>query len=196
MYATPQDILDRYGDTGLFLAGRTEEGLPDTSPLMTALEEASSEIDTALRGRYRLPVESVPPVLRRIAVDLAVDAIPRNAPGKDPNGGKWPVSLGAREENRKTLIKTGRLRDSYTREVGHDSVEVGSNTKYAAIHHFGGVIRAKNAEALRFRIGESFVMKKAVTMPARPALGLNGEDEDHIMETTEDWIAGFVRGIK
>ena len=76
MYATPQDILDRYGDTGLFLAGRTEEGLPDTSPLMTALEEASSEIDAALRGRYRLPVESVPPVLRRIAVD----AIPRNAP--------------------------------------------------------------------------------------------------------------------
>ena len=74
MYATPQDILDRYGDTGLFLAGRTEEGLPDTSPLMTALEEASSEIDAALRGRYRLPVESVPPVLRR------VDAIPRNAP--------------------------------------------------------------------------------------------------------------------
>ena len=71
MYATPQDILDRYGDTGLFLAGRTEEGLPDTSPLMTALEEASSEIDAALRGRYRLPVESV---------DLAVDAIPRNAP--------------------------------------------------------------------------------------------------------------------
>ena len=47
---------------------------------MTALEEASSEIDAALRGRYRLPVESVPPVLRRIAVDLAVDAIPRNAP--------------------------------------------------------------------------------------------------------------------
>lgn len=84
----------------------------------------------------------------------------------------------------------------YVREVGHDSVEVGSNAKYAAIHHFGGVIRAKNAGALRFRIGESFVMKKAVTMPARPALGLNGEDEDHIMETTEDWIAGFVREIK
>ena len=71
MYATPQDILDRYGDTGLFLAGRTEEGLPDTSPLMTALEEASSEIDAALRGRYRLPVESVPPGLRRLAVGLA-----------------------------------------------------------------------------------------------------------------------------
>lgn len=80
MYATPQDILDRYGDTGLFLAGRTEEGLPDTSPLMTALEEASSEIDAALGGRYRLPVETVPPVLRRIAVDIAVDAVPRNAP--------------------------------------------------------------------------------------------------------------------
>ena len=90
MYATPQDILDRYGDTGLFLAGRTEEGLPDTSPLMTALEEASSEIDAALRGRYRLPVESVPPVLRRIAVDLAVDAIPRRKRRTSSSGGRRP----------------------------------------------------------------------------------------------------------
>ena len=63
MYATPQDILDRYGDTGLFLAGRTEEGLPDTSPLMTALEEASSEIDAALRGT----------VLHGLAGDRAVE---------------------------------------------------------------------------------------------------------------------------
>ena len=141
---------------------------------------------------------------RRTRKNSSQPSVPRSSPRrtavsrreKTQTAESGRYRWGAREENRKTLIKTGRLRDSYTREVGHDSVEVGSNAKYAAIHHFGGVIRAKNAKALRFRIGESFVMKKAVTMPARPALGLNGEDEDHIMETTEDWIAGFVREIK
>lgn len=79
MYATARDILDRYATVAVFLARVGEDGAPDTIPLDTALEEASSEIDAALRGRYRLPVETVPPVLRRIAIDLAVDAIPRNS---------------------------------------------------------------------------------------------------------------------
>ncbi len=77
-YATAQDILNRYATVAVFLARLNDEGLPDTAPLETALHEATSEIDAALRGRYRLPVADVPPVLRRIAVDLAVDAIPRN----------------------------------------------------------------------------------------------------------------------
>ena len=76
-YATAQDILNRYATVAVFLARLNDEGLPDTAPLETALHEATSEIDAALRGRYRLPVTDVPPVLRRIAVDLAVDAIPR-----------------------------------------------------------------------------------------------------------------------
>lgn len=79
-YAKAQDILDRYAHVGLLLSGLTEEGEPDTAPLEKALIEAGSEIDAALRGRYALPVaeENVPPVLRRIAVDIAVDAIPRD----------------------------------------------------------------------------------------------------------------------
>lgn len=78
MYATARDILDRYAATGLFLSGMLDDGTPDTAPLDRALEEAGSEIDAALRGRYRLPVSPVPPVLRRVAVDMAVDAVPRN----------------------------------------------------------------------------------------------------------------------
>ena len=79
-YAKAQDILDRYAHVGLLLSGLTEEGEPDTAPLERALIEAGSEIDAALRGRYALPVpeEAVPPILRRIAVDIAVDAIPRD----------------------------------------------------------------------------------------------------------------------
>lgn len=78
VYATARDILDRYAHVGVFLSGLTDDGEPDTAPLERALEEAGSEIDAALRGRYRLPLDTVPPVLRRIAVDIAVDAIPRD----------------------------------------------------------------------------------------------------------------------
>ena len=77
-YAKAQDILDRYAHVGLLLSGLTEEGEPDTAPLEKALEEAGSEIDMALRGRYALPLAVVPPVLKRIAVDIAMDAIPRD----------------------------------------------------------------------------------------------------------------------
>ena len=107
------------------------------------------------------------------------------------------MALAAREEGRKTLIKTGRLKDSYTYDVapGATSVEIGSNAKYAAIHHFGGIIRAKRAKALCFTIGDAFIMRHAVRIPARPALGLNNEDEDHILETTEDWIRLMLKGV-
>ena len=65
---------------GRVWAGVPEVAAPHTAPLEKALIEAGSEIDAALRGRYALPVpeENVPPVLRRIAVDIAVDAIPRD----------------------------------------------------------------------------------------------------------------------
>ena len=78
MYATARDILDRYGHVGAYLSGLTEEGEPDTEALDRALEEAGSEIDAALRGRFALPLASIPPVLRRIAVDIAVDSLPRD----------------------------------------------------------------------------------------------------------------------
>lgn len=49
-YATAQDILNRYATVAVFLARLNDEGLPDTAPLETALHEATSEIDAALRG--------------------------------------------------------------------------------------------------------------------------------------------------
>lgn len=117
--------------------------------------------------------------------------------GTDPEGNKWPVSLRAKLEGGQTLVDVGNLRESYTRVVNSDEqVEIGSNREYAAIHHFGGVIRAKSAKALHFTIGGRHIMKKSVTIPARPALGLNDEDEAHLLEETEDWIAKLTRGIQ
>lgn len=78
MYATFQDIIDRYGATAESLAGLDTEGNADTARMDRALLEATSEIDATLAGRYQLPLATVPPVLRRMAVDLAVAALPQN----------------------------------------------------------------------------------------------------------------------
>ena len=77
MYATPEDIQARYKEVYLILAGKDAEGRPDTAAVEQALAEAASEIDAILGTRFAVPVSPVPPVLRRIAVDLAVGALPR-----------------------------------------------------------------------------------------------------------------------
>jgi phage virion morphogenesis protein len=91
-----------------------------------------------------------------------------------PEGESWEPSLRAQEEGGKTLQDFGHLRDSYTYAVAlnGDSVEIGSNMIYAAIHHFGG-------EAGR---------NKAVTLPARTALGLTPEMETEIELMTIDFF--------
>ena len=83
VYATPADLFARYRETLYaltgFVAGDDGEFAPeDTAALEDALAQAGSEIDMALRRMYRLPLRSVPPVLKRVAVDIAVAALPRN----------------------------------------------------------------------------------------------------------------------
>lgn len=68
-------------------------------------------------------------------------------------------------------VITGRLRGSIFGEViGDDKLEVGagSNVKYARIHEFGGVIKAKNAPWLHFPVGGGWARVKQVEIPARP----------------------------
>ncbi|HEY5741616.1 MAG TPA: phage virion morphogenesis protein [Terrimicrobiaceae bacterium] len=53
--------------------------------------------------------------------------------------------------------------------VGSDSVTVGSDRKYAAIHQLGGTIMPKNPDGLLvFKIGGKLVRTKKVRMPPRP----------------------------
>lgn len=47
-------------------------------------------------------------------------------------------------------------------------VEIGTNVRYAAIHQFGGTVRAKQSSYLTFRVGQRWARKKQVTIPARP----------------------------
>ena len=75
------------------------------------------------------------------------------------------------------LHKTGRLRASVTAQYpGKYLIRIGSNVKYGAIHHFGGVIKARRKPYLVFKVGDQWVMKKKVKIPRRPWLVLTKED--------------------
>lgn len=48
-------------------------------------------------------------------------------------------------------------------------IDVGTNVEYAAIHEFGGIIKARNAEALVFQtLDGQWHRTKSVHIPARP----------------------------
>lgn len=98
-----------------------------------------------------------------------------------PDGSAWqghaPATKAARLKRNGnaplTLLReTGRLAGSFSYEATSDKTEIGSPVIYAAIHHFGG-------EAGRGH---------AVTIPARPILGLSDADETAIQEIAQDWL--------
>lgn len=87
-------------------------------------------------------------------------------------------------QNRK-LTLSGHLRKSIRWQLlDSQSVLVGTNVKYAAIHQFGGTIRPKKGKALAF--GGRFV--QSVTIPARPYLGISEQDNKEIREIIKDWV--------
>lgn len=84
---------------------------------------------------------------------------------------------------------TGNLMNSINIETDHaDShsaeVNVGTNVIYAAIHEFGGIIKAKNAPFLHFVIDGRHILTKSVNMPARPYMRpAVDENREAIFET-------------
>lgn len=109
---------------------------------------------------------------------------------ESPDGEAWEQSYRAKAEGGSTLRDKDYLFQSLTHIFSADKVEWGSNKIYAAIHHFGGVIKAKSAKALRFAIGGNVYTKKQVTMPAREYLGVNDADRREIEAIVQNHILG------
>lgn len=75
-YATQDDLVDRFGETELAqLADLIGNGEIDPAVVGRALGDADAEIDAALLGRYALPLAGVPPLLVRVACDLARETL-------------------------------------------------------------------------------------------------------------------------
>lgn len=72
MYATRQDMVDRFGEEELIeLTDRYRAGAIDDGVLDRALLDASNEITPYLAGRYHLPFAAVPESLVRICCNMA-----------------------------------------------------------------------------------------------------------------------------
>jgi phage virion morphogenesis protein len=81
------------------------------------------------------------------------------------DGSPMPQSKAAIARKGKTLIKSHRLYDSYVYQLLGESVEIGSDSVYARIHHYGG---------------ETGGMKHRVTLPARPVMGVTERQEQRL----------------
>jgi len=129
-------------------------------------------------------LEDPKPALRAIG-EVIRTSVERNFASQgrpDP----WEPSRRVKESGGETLTDTARLRRSFTVEVGDESVAVGTNVIYAAIHHFGGMIRPVHAKALFW--GGASNPVKSVKLPARPFLMVQKEDWSEIRETLGDFL--------
>lgn len=84
------------------------------------------------------------PAMENIGRVLKTGAQLRFRSTSGPDGAQWVKSWRASHEGGQTLSgPRRRLRNSITYDAQAGSVAVGTNVVYAAIHQFGGIIRAK-----------------------------------------------------
>ena len=73
MYATQQDIINKYDDMTLRqLSSKTNDGDINVVVVDDALINASAIIDGYISSQYDLPLSSVPSLLKSYCVDIAV----------------------------------------------------------------------------------------------------------------------------
>jgi phage virion morphogenesis protein len=125
-----------------------------------------------------------------IGASLVASTQDRFERGESPDGNPWPASIRVLLAGGQTLINTQRLMKSVTHIADDQGVSVGTNAIYAAVHQLGAVIVPVNAARLHFSIGGRHLSVKKVTIPARPFLGIDEDDETEIINIARSWLSG------
>ena len=117
------------------------------------------------------------PILKAIGDRIAEQTKRRfEAGGPDPAGEPWaalkPATLKQKKRD-KILTESGQLKNSIRYQmIGKNTVSIGTNKIYAAIHQLGGMA----GRGLKAKI------------PARPYLGLSKKDSDEIVGIIDDYV--------
>lgn len=136
-------------------------------------------------------INNLEPVFRDIGQILRNSTEERFRKAEDPTGQPWATLQPWYQEMKKKhkgkiLFLSGRLESSFSYSATNDSVTLGTNVRYAAIHQFGGVIRPKTAKGLAIggfnSEGKAKGWAKKVTIPARPFLGISKKDNSDILQ--------------
>lgn len=110
-------------------------------------------------------------------------------------GGVWPEtwsqSRAARERSGRTMMERGALRNSIHARATATEAIIGTDLIYAAIHQFGGIIRPRRGQYLRFRVaGGRWATVRSVRIPARPFLPV--DRAGNLRPETERWIGAEI----
>lgn len=106
--------------------------------------------------RLALPLRGdMTPAMRDLARVLKAGAQMRFRQQVGPDGQAWKPSRRVSGSGGQTLSLSGRLRRSLTTAADRKSATVGTNVAYAAIHQFGGVIRAKKGPFLSIPVTDA-----------------------------------------
>lgn len=153
------------------------------------IEIDDSELQAAIAGLDAAAGDMMP-LMAELGSYVESSTQLRFRAGAGPEGDPWPPSIRAIALGGRTLRDSGRLRDSFQRgALGRDRVEAGTNVIYAAIHQFGGTIRARSAPALSFPLpGGGWVRTDQVTIPARPFAGVDSDDLGHMRRIVADYL--------
>jgi phage virion morphogenesis protein len=134
--------------------------------------------------------DDLTPALKNIGEYFRERTIERIKTETSPDGKKFaPLNpLYAKVEKKGPGIlrgESGQL-SAIVYQLAGDSVEIGNNIPYGAIHQFGGTIKAKNAPALVFQLGGNLMKVQSVEIPARSYLGVDAQDETETIDILRD----------
>lgn len=119
-YATAQDMIDRFREDRIIqLTDSSEAGAIDEVVLGRALVDADAEINSHLT-RYKLPLASIPPLLTRIAADLAIFQL---------YGERLTEAVKTRRDNAAALLKS----------IANGTVSLGLDPVSQPVQEVGGV---------------------------------------------------------
>lgn len=130
-------------------------------------------------------VINLEPVMEDIGQILMNSTRDRFEQGIDPTGKPWvtlqPWYQKQKKKNQNlTLVLNHDLMNSINPQATSNSVTIGTNRKYAAMHQFGGVVGK----------GSPFAGKE---IKARPFLGISNDDKENILDAVRDHMAAAWR---
>ncbi|CDP54067.1 virion morphogenesis protein [Devosia sp. DBB001] len=152
---------------------------------LTGHDEAMRRVEAAINH-----AENTLDMFDQIGAAVVVSTQQRWEREVDPDGNPWPKSVRVLIEGGKTLRDTGFFFNSVTHLPTSHGVEVGSDAIQAAVMQFGATITAKTEKGLTFKGATGWANVQSVTIPARPWLGLDEEDDAEIIAIAGEWIAG------
>jgi phage virion morphogenesis protein len=176
-------------------------------PALIRIEIDDRQVRSELT-RLRSHMGNLAPFMKQAGEILVEGTKERFESMTDPEGKPWKALstayAAAKKRNRgRILTLTGQLGETIRYQLaGSDTVLVGSNRPYAAIHQLGGKIslpamKPKNKRALYWP-GAAHPYKSvrahSVTIPARPYLGIGERDRVRLLEAAAFYMQKAAEG--